>query len=145
MAIVIPRSRSSGALSIESNARYLAPPWVASTLVIAAVSVVLPWSICPIVPTFTCGLLRTNFCFAMSAAALLKAMDASSTSAHPILVLRSACWLLEDCRLRRYAREAALFKTHKTSHCTLVSSQTAKAKGVERQQDRRSPRRELNP
>src|SRR5690349_8877458 len=65
MAIVMPRSFSSGALSIWSNAVYLASFAVASTLVMAAVSVVLPWSMCPIVPTFTCGLLRTNFCFAM--------------------------------------------------------------------------------
>src|SRR5712691_12049760 len=28
--------------------------------VIAAVSVVFPWSTCPIVPTFTCGLVRSN-------------------------------------------------------------------------------------
>src|SRR5437016_2683397 len=41
-------------------------PFFASTLVIAAVSVVLPWSTCPIVPTFTCGLLRSNFCFAIA-------------------------------------------------------------------------------
>ena len=34
----------------------LAPPDLASTDVIAAVSVVLPWSTCPIVPTFTFGL-----------------------------------------------------------------------------------------
>src|SRR5262249_54518418 len=27
----------------------------------AAVKVVLPWSTCPIVPMFTCGLLRSNF------------------------------------------------------------------------------------
>ncbi len=39
----------------------------ASTLVIAAVSVVLPWSMCPIVPMFTCGLLRSNFSFAIFA------------------------------------------------------------------------------
>ena len=37
-----------------------------STLVMAAVSVVLPWSMCPIVPTLTCGLVRSNFCLAMS-------------------------------------------------------------------------------
>ena len=37
----------------------------ASTFVIAAVSVVLPWSTCPIVPTFRCGLFRTNFSLAM--------------------------------------------------------------------------------
>jgi len=35
------------------------------TFVIAAVSVVLPWSMWPIVPTFRWGLLRSNFCFAM--------------------------------------------------------------------------------
>src|SRR5512134_2566579 len=33
--------------------------------VIAAVSVVLPWSTCPIVPTFTCGLVRSNLAFAI--------------------------------------------------------------------------------
>ena len=32
----------------------------------AAVSVVLPWSTCPIVPTFTCGFVRSNFPFAMT-------------------------------------------------------------------------------
>lgn len=30
-----------------------------STLVIAAVRVVFPWSTCPIVPMFMCGLLQT--------------------------------------------------------------------------------------
>src|SRR4051812_44961558 len=66
MLMVIPRWRSSGALSIWSNADawfrvgYLS----ASTLVMAAVSVVLPWSTWPIVPMLTCGLLRSNFAFA---------------------------------------------------------------------------------
>src|SRR3972149_4111710 len=31
----------------------------------AAVSVVLPWSMCPIVPTLTCGLLRSYFSLAI--------------------------------------------------------------------------------
>ena len=35
---------------------------------IAAVSVVFPWSTCPIVPTFTCGFVRSNFCFATDVA-----------------------------------------------------------------------------
>src|SRR3990172_10404095 len=39
-----------------------------STLVIAAVSVVLPWSTWPIVPTFTCGFVLSNFAFAMFSA-----------------------------------------------------------------------------
>src|SRR5438034_3385294 len=68
MAIVIPRARSSGALSIESNARKVASPFIANTFVIAAVNVVLPWSTWPIVPTFTCGLFRSNFAFAIALA-----------------------------------------------------------------------------
>src|SRR5688572_3198030 len=64
--MVMPRSRSSGALSMLSKARNSAPPFSDRVLVIAAVSVVLPWSMCPMVPTFTCGLLRSNFFFATS-------------------------------------------------------------------------------
>src|SRR5215470_9507121 len=64
----MPRSRSSGALSIESNARNCTLGlFFDATFVRAAVKVVLPWSMCPIVPTFTCGLLRSNFSLAMSA------------------------------------------------------------------------------
>src|SRR4029079_9271468 len=37
----------------------------ASTFVMAAVNDVFPWSTCPIVPTFTCGLLRSNFSLPM--------------------------------------------------------------------------------
>src|SRR5438067_6647069 len=60
----MPRWRSSGALSIDSNERTaVSPPtFSASTFVIAAVSVVLPWSMWPIVPTLRCGLVRSNFC-----------------------------------------------------------------------------------
>src|SRR5437773_12120240 len=43
----------------------LASPFVSATLVIAAVRVVLPWSTWPIVPTLTCGLVRSNFCLAI--------------------------------------------------------------------------------
>jgi hypothetical protein len=42
------------------------PNLAASTVVIAAVSVVLPWSTCPIVPTLTWGLVRVNFSFPIS-------------------------------------------------------------------------------
>src|ERR1700722_14613865 len=63
----MPRSRSSGALSIESNARNETfGLFFDSTFVIAAVNVVLPWSMCPIVPTFKCGLIRSNFSFAIA-------------------------------------------------------------------------------
>ena len=40
-------------------------PFSAWIVVIAAVSVVLPWSTWPIVPTFTCGFVRSNFALAM--------------------------------------------------------------------------------
>ena len=59
----MPRSRSSGALSISSNGVNSARPLSAWRLVIAAVSVVLPWSMWPIVPMFTWGFVRSNFCF----------------------------------------------------------------------------------
>src|SRR5215212_878230 len=62
--MVMPRWRSSGALSICSKATTLlagsSGTRLASTLVIAAVSVVLPWSTWPMVPTFRCGLFLSN-------------------------------------------------------------------------------------
>src|SRR3954451_12314805 len=45
-----------------------AQPLSDDTLVRAAVRVVLPWSMWPMVPTLTCGLLRSNFSLAMSSA-----------------------------------------------------------------------------
>src|SRR6185436_19612542 len=42
-----------------------AQPLSAATLVNAAVSVVLPWSMWPMVPTLTCGLERSNFSLAI--------------------------------------------------------------------------------
>src|SRR4029450_6322520 len=42
----------------------------------AAVSVVWPGSMCPIVPTFTCGLLRSNFSFATTNYPFLKSSRA---------------------------------------------------------------------
>ena len=64
--MVMPRAFSSGAASIWSYALASPPNLLASTVVIAAVSVVLPWSTWPIVPTFTCGLVRSNLPFAIS-------------------------------------------------------------------------------
>src|SRR5215468_6327195 len=63
--MVMPRAFSSGALSIWSKATNCAVPASASTLVIAAVNVVLPWSTCPIVPMLQCGFVRSNFAFVM--------------------------------------------------------------------------------
>src|SRR4030081_516308 len=70
--MVIPRSFSSFALSIWSKgvkgftSGYLS----CSTLVIAAVRVVLPWSMWPMVPMLTCGLVRWNFAFATGISSL---------------------------------------------------------------------------
>src|SRR2546427_5927855 len=65
MAMVMPRARSSGALSMESKLRKSASPFIARVFVIAAVNVVFPWSTCPIVPTLMWGFVRSNFCFAI--------------------------------------------------------------------------------
>src|SRR5687768_942280 len=67
MLMVIPRATSSGARSMPSNDTYrLTDGFCAvSTFVMAAVSVVLPWSTCPIVPMFRCGLVRTNWLLAI--------------------------------------------------------------------------------
>src|SRR5919108_2319132 len=91
--MVIPRSRSSGALSMVSNARNATfGLCLLSTLVIAAVKVVLPWSMCPIVPMFTCGLLRSNFSFAISSSA-----PQSKSCKKPVLPkLLSAAGLLHN-------------------------------------------------
>src|SRR5262249_5300741 len=85
--MVIPRSRSSGALSIESNDRNCTLGFcLDSTLVMAAVTVVLPWSVCPIVPLFTCGLVRSNFSLATfqidSSACPLQKLVSSAASLH---------------------------------------------------------------
>ena len=55
--IVIPRARSSGAASISS---YFFGALL-KAIVKAAVSVVLPWSTCPIVPILTWGFFLSNF------------------------------------------------------------------------------------
>src|SRR3954468_1118960 len=67
MLIVIPRWRSSGAESIDAKSRWTLVAdgnLSASTFEMAAVSVVLPWSTCPMVPMFTCGLVRSNLALA---------------------------------------------------------------------------------
>src|SRR6184192_4438446 len=66
MEMVMPRAFSSGALSIWSKAvKATLGFFSARALVMAAVRVVLPWSMWPIVPTLLWGLERSNFCFAM--------------------------------------------------------------------------------
>ena len=64
------RPCDSEALATSSYEMNFAQPLSADTLVSAAVRVVLPWSMWPMVPTLTCGLERSNFSFAMSSAIL---------------------------------------------------------------------------
>jgi len=67
--MVMPRAFSSGALSISSYATCLAKPLSASTFVIAAVSVVLPWSTWPMVPMLRCSFVRLLMSYAKQRAA----------------------------------------------------------------------------
>src|SRR5437016_4610385 len=89
--MVIPRSFSSFALSIWSKGVKGLTSGIlsCSTLVIAAVSVVLPWSMCPMVPILTCGLVRWNLAFATVSPRWLR-------STRPGLHGwgRTDCWLL---------------------------------------------------
>src|SRR5438105_15566699 len=54
----------------------------ACVLVIAAVSVVFPWSTCPIVPTLTCGFVRSNFAFAIPRPPLPRSASAARPPTH---------------------------------------------------------------
>src|SRR3954468_21444716 len=67
MEIVMPRAFSSGALSIWSKAEasLRLGNLSCSTFVMAAVTVVLPWSMWPMVPMLTCGLVRSNLALAI--------------------------------------------------------------------------------
>src|SRR5207302_2109451 len=108
--MVIPRSRSSGALSIESNDRNLMfGLCFDSTLVIAAVSVVLPWSMWPIVPMFTCGLVRSNFFFAISLSPSRRGEPRLLPShARDDLARQSLWYLVVRVQLHRRVRRATL-------------------------------------
>ena len=55
----------SDAFATSSYGTNFAHPLSAATFVSDAVNVVFPWSMCPIVPTFTCGFERSNFSFAI--------------------------------------------------------------------------------
>src|SRR6201993_4360274 len=88
--MVMPRSFSSFALSIASKGVNGLTSGIlsCSTLVIAAVSVVLPWSMCPMVPMLTCGLVRWNLAFATAFSSLVL------RPAHRGGRVRTDCWLL---------------------------------------------------
>src|SRR5690349_3723380 len=72
------RPCDSDAFATSSYGTNFAHPLSAATFVSAAVKVVFPWSMCPIVPTFTCGLDRSNFSFAIEvrSVCLLRSLNA---------------------------------------------------------------------
>src|SRR5205807_10555616 len=80
--------------------RASAMPFLARMCVIAAVSVVLPWSTCPIVPTFTCGLVRSNLPLAMFVRSSLLGLGADHRLGD---ALRRLGVMLEFHRVRRAA------------------------------------------
>jgi elongation factor Tu len=63
---------------LTSNGVKSAMPFSAWRFVIAAVSVVLPWSMWPIVPMFTCGFVRSNFFLPISRGLLGGLLGSSS-------------------------------------------------------------------
>src|SRR5262245_54677917 len=88
-------------------------PLLAETFVSAAVSVVLPWSAWPIVPTLQWGLVRLNFCLAMGllivarALVLLGCTDRGTTRAGQCPEPRLRPGGQSTCRLRRSVRPGA--------------------------------------
>src|SRR5260370_4027870 len=75
-----------------------------STLVIAAVRVVFPWSMCPMVPMLTCGLVRWNLAFATGVSSLRSVPTPRGvwrSRRAPVAVgcyrIAGLCWLLAAC------------------------------------------------
>src|SRR5262249_29469962 len=63
--MILPFSRTPPPLAIPSYVDTRPPKRCAWRALMAAVKVVLPWSMWPMVPTLTCGLVRANTSFAM--------------------------------------------------------------------------------
>src|SRR5262249_57231891 len=66
MVTVLVASRTVPPLAMSAYDLVLALPCSARTARMAAVSVVLPWSMCPIVPTLTCGLVLVKVSLAIA-------------------------------------------------------------------------------
>src|SRR5271165_4716857 len=107
--MVMPRCFSSGALSIWSKGvKAVLGLDSDRTLVMAAVNVVLPWSMWPMVPTFTWGFERSNFFLAISAGLLLISGGALSGPPRRSPVAASLpCHLLSCCLLRCHRTRVA--------------------------------------
>src|SRR3954469_6066836 len=118
----------------------LAQPLSAATFVSAAVRVVLPWSICPIVPTFTCGLLRSNFSLAMSAPR--SSCVLREAVAFPLSHIWSRC-PESNWRPRPYQGRALPTELHRPLHLVICSSRHLVSSG--RESMTRSPDDQIRP
>src|SRR3954462_14106874 len=67
MVTVLVASRTVPPLAMSAYDLILALPWWARTARMAAVRVVFPWSMCPIVPTLTCDWVLVNVSLAIAA------------------------------------------------------------------------------
>src|SRR5262249_23500362 len=83
------RPCDSLAFATSSYGTNFAHPLSAATFVNAAVSVVFPWSMCPIVPTFTCGFDRSNFSFAIALRSVCHGAEAPSPQNLPSIPVRA--------------------------------------------------------
>src|SRR5262249_6991498 len=81
MVTVLVESRTVPPFAMSAYDLVLALPCSARTARMAAVSVVLPWSMCPMVPTLTCGLVLVKVSFAMCSALLCLTCCAQRLSA----------------------------------------------------------------
>src|SRR3569833_334699 len=94
--MVMTRAITSGEESISSYFLSSLPIFFYCMVLIAAFKAVLPWSTCPMVPTFTCGFVRSNFSLAISKyPSNLHKNDAAHHNQHP------------DYRFIKYRRTAS--------------------------------------
>src|SRR3569832_571871 len=100
--MVMPRAFSSGEESISSFFLAALPNFLDFMVVIVAVKVVLPWSTCPMVPTFTCCFVRSNFSLAMFQ--------------YPI---RSKLFLGNDCFSDAFRRLGVMLEFHRVGRAPL--------------------------
>ena len=94
----------------------------------AAVSVVLPWSMWPIVPTLRCGFDRSNFCFAMCLLPLSCGSGGRTRTADNSIMSRVLCQL--SYAARRAVDRSVLRACQLTSHPAVAHPRSAGRPGT---------------
>src|SRR5271155_3170653 len=90
MVTVLVESRTVPPFAMSAYDFVLALPCTARTAKMAAVRVVLPWSMCPIVPTLTCGLVLVKVSLAIVTPVVSYNLGASWRAARQNLMLNAA-------------------------------------------------------